>query len=263
MRPPSPSYILSRSIYVIILIVVGLTVSSYYKKNRRQAAIIEELKDLTADNSFYRQFYAAEARKSLVKGVGLIMEANSLGIPPDDALSRCMGTKRGLFDSDASRDDPPVRQKIVRDCLRGNYVNLIKLGFKADTPTLTALRSGELPGIPTGPHAGQRPALAYLIDPAFSPGLDKVIANLEIRPPSEGETKPTDIEIASARHLLRDLMEASVIEEAAYDRIMDQLYGRRPADPASSGKNPQSKPAPTPPSPVPEPPKPTPEPPKP
>ena len=263
MRTPSSSYILSRSIYVIILLVVGLTVSSYYKKNRRQAAIIEELKDLTADNSFYRQFYAAEARKSLVKGVGLIMEANSLGIPPDDALNRCMGTKRGLFDSDTSRDDPPVRQKIVRDCLRGNYVNLIKLGFKGDTATLAALRSGELPAIPTGPHAGQRPALAYLIDPALSPGMDKVIANIEIRPPAEGEAKPSDIDLASARHLLRDLMEAGVIEEAAYDRIMDQLYGRRPADPAASGKNPQPKPAPPPANPAPEPHKPVSEPAKP
>ena len=244
MRAPSPSYILSRAVFVIILLVVGLTASSYYKKNRRQAAIIEELRAITSDSSFYQQFYAADARKSLLKAVGLIAEANTLGMTPESAIRRGMGLKQGMFDHEVVREDLPVREQLIRDCLRSNYASFRKLGYQADTVTLTALKAGELPPIPNGPHAGRRPVLVTLIDPKIAPGMDKVIANLEIRPPPEDDSKPNDIEIASAKRLARDLEDAGVIEETACDRILKILSGQPVIDPASPAKTPPVKPPP-------------------
>ena len=85
------------------------------------------------------------------------------------------------------------------------------------------MKKGDLPAIPVGPEAGKKPVVASLIDPAISPGIDKVIANLEIRPPQGERSAPSDIEIAAAKQLARDLGDAKIIEEPARDRIIDKL----------------------------------------
>jgi hypothetical protein len=221
---------------LIGLLVVGLVASSFYKKHRRKAAIIEELRTITSDSSFYQQFYAADARKSLVRAVGLIAEANALGIPPETSISRSLGLKRGMFDHEAIREELPARDQLIRDCLRGNFASFRKLGYQADTATLTALKSGELPPIPTGPHSGRRPVIANLIDPGIAPGLDKVIANLAIRPPPADDAGPNEIEIAASKRLARDLVDANVIEESAGDRILKRLSAPPVADPPA-GEN--------------------------
>lgn len=223
MKAPSPAYLLSRAAYAIGLLVVILYASGFVKKHRRQSAIIAELESITSDSSFYQQFYAADAQKSLVRAVGLIAEANALGIPPDTAISRGMGLKREFFANESRREQPPVRERIIRNCLRGNYENFLKFGYKADSGTLATMRSGELPVIPAGPQLGRKPVIANLIDPAISPGLEKVIPNLVIRPPATDEAKPTDIEIAAAKHLARDLAEGNFIEESVCDRILRGL----------------------------------------
>jgi hypothetical protein len=71
--------------------------------------------------------------------------------------------------------------------------------------------------------AGKKPVIANLIDPAVSPGIDKVIANLEIRPPQAESRVPSDIEIAAAKQLARDLADAKIIEEPVRDRIIEKL----------------------------------------
>jgi len=236
VHAPSPAYILSRSAFLIGLLVVGLVASSYYKKHRRQAAIIDELKAITSDSSFYQQFYAADARKSLVRAVGLIAEANALGTPTETTISRSLGLKRGMFEHEALREELPARQQLIRDCLRGNYASFRKLGYQADTATLTALKSGELPPIPNGPHAGSRPVIANLIDPEIAPGLDKVIANLAIRPPPADDAKPNEIEIAASKRLARDLADANVIEDTACERILKRLSAPPVPDPPAGDK---------------------------
>lgn len=223
MNTPSPAYLLTRAAYLIGLLVVIVFVSGFVKKHRRQTAIIAELESITSDSSFYQQFSADDTRKTLVRAIGLIAEANALGIPPDTAISRGMGLKREFFAKESRREQPPVREKIIRSCLRGNYENFLKLGYKADSSTLAAMKNGELPAIPAGPQIGRKPVIANLIDPAISPGLEKVIPNLVIRPPSTAEAKPTDIEIAAAKRLARDLAEGNFIEESVCDRILKGL----------------------------------------
>lgn len=228
MEAPSPRYILTRAIFLIALLFACLFAYSFIKKEKRKAAIISELQSITSDSSFFQQFYAEDARKTLVRAIGLIAEANSLGVPPDKAINRGMGIKEDFFSSDSERDDPPAREKIIRNCLRGNYENFLKLGYTADFRTLEEMRKGELPGIPTGPHYGRKATIGSLIAPSISPGMDKVVANLEIRPPMEEERKLTDIEIAAAKQFARDLASAQLIEESVKDRIIETLSKQSP-----------------------------------
>jgi hypothetical protein len=223
MEAPPPLYILSRAAMLIALLVIGLLGIRLVKKFQRQAAIIAELQSITSDSGFFQQFYAEAARKSLVRAVGLLAEAKSLGLAPDTVIDRGLGLKPQLFFSDGKRDEPPVRERIIRTCLRSNYENFLKLGYKADFYTLDAMKKGELPAIPAGPHSGSRPVIACLIDPILSPGLDKVLANLEIRPPQAGEAPPGDIQIATAKQLARELADARIIEEAVCERIIEGL----------------------------------------
>jgi hypothetical protein len=227
MEAPSPSYILSRAVFIIVLLIGGLFAYGFVKKERRKAAITSELQTITTDSSFFQQFYADSARKTLVRAVGLIAEANTLGVPPDKAIDRGMGIKEEFFENDAEEDEPPVREKIIRSCLRWNYDNFLKLGYTADFHTLDEMREGNLPPIPSGPHSGRKAVVASLIDPALSPGLDKVVANLEIRPP-DGAEKPTEIQIAAAKRFARDLAQAQIIEEPVRDRIIEALAKDQP-----------------------------------
>lgn len=228
MEAPSPSYILSRAVLLITLLVAVVCGYSFVKKKQRQAAITAELESITSDSSFFQQFYAEDARKSLVRAIGLIAEANALGIPPDDTITRGMGIKPEFFANDAKHEEPPTREKIIRTCLRANYENFLKLGYQADFQTLEAMKNGELPPIPAGPQYGRKPVIFNLISPAISPGMEKVIANLEIRPPQADAQAPSAIELAAAKQLAYDLSEARLIEESVRDQILKGLSAPAP-----------------------------------
>ena len=223
MEAPSPRYIITRAAFLITALFVVLFTISFVKRKQRQSAIIVELKSISSDSSFFQQFYAADAQKSLIRAIALIAEANQLGMAPETAIDRGLGIEPVFFSSDTEPDEPAPREKIIRSTLRSNYENFLKLGYKADFHTLEAMKKGDLPAIPVGPEAGKKPVVASLIDPAISPGIDKVIANLEIRPPQGERSAPSDIEIAAAKQLARDLGDAKIIEEPARDRIIDKL----------------------------------------
>ncbi len=223
MEAPSPRYILTRAAFLIALLVAVLFGYSFFKKFQRRSAITDELQSITSDSSFFQQFYAADARKSLIRAIGLIAEANGLGVPPEKAIDRGMGLKDKWFENELEKRDPPTREKIIRTCLRSNYENFLKMGYIGDFHTLDAMKSGELPPIPSGPNVGRLPEIANLISSEISPGMEKVIANLEIRPPQSEPTKPTDIQIAAAKQLARDLSDARIIEEPVRDRIIKAL----------------------------------------
>ena len=223
METPSPRYIITRAIFAIAAVVVLLYGFSFYKKLQRRSAIISELRSLASDSSYFHQFYAEEARKSLIRAIGLIAEADELGVPPETAVKKSQGIATKLFAEDSDNEDLPLKEQIVMANLRANYENFRKLNYKSDFQTLNEMRSGNLPAIPSGPGAGKKPIVATLIDASVSPGMEKVIANLEIRPPQEDNHVMTDIEIASAKHLARDLADAKVIEEPIRDKILEKL----------------------------------------
>jgi len=223
METPSPVYIITRIVFLICVLVAFLFGYKYVVKKNRQNAIFTELESITTDSSFFHQFYADDARKTLVRAIGLMAEAENLGVEIPTTIDRALGIKPKFFKNDAEHDEPPTRDKIIRACLSANYENFLKLGYITDLQTVDSMKHGELPTIPTGPSAGSQPEIAYLIDPAISPGLEKVIANLEIRPPQTEPQKRTDIEVASAKLLARDLSEARIIEDRVRDRIIAEL----------------------------------------
>ncbi len=223
MEAPSPRYILTRAAFILAAMVALLFAWGFIKKKQRQSAISAELQSLASDSSFFQQFYPESARKSLVRAIGLIAEANSLGMPPETTIDRGLGIEEKFFENEMEDHDTPVREKIIRTTLRSNYENFLKLGYKPDFHTIAAMKDGELPPIPSGPQMGRKAEIGNLIDPAISPGLEKVIANLEIRPPNQDAQKPTVIEIAAAKQLARDLSDARIIEESARDKILEGL----------------------------------------
>ncbi len=223
MEAPSPRYIITRALLLILVLIAGLYGMRFVKKWQRQDAIVAELKSITSDSSFFQQFYAADAQKSLVRAIGLIAEANELGMLPETTIARSQGLEKKYFASDSDADEPPVKVQIITHSLRSNYQNFLKFGYTANFQTLGEMRDGKLPPIPGGPGAGKTPAVITLIDPAVSPGIDKVIANLEIRPPGSGDQPKSDIEIAAAKRLANDLEEAGIIEDTVKRRIVESL----------------------------------------
>jgi hypothetical protein len=224
MHEPDPLRILSRAAMVIAVVVALILGNGYLKKRKHLAAIAGELRAIAADSSFFRQFYPEDARKALLRAVGLIAEADALGVDPLDSVDRAIGGDAGDFSLGmrVKRPSDP-RQDLVRNALLGNHNHLLKLGYSFDAATIKSLKEGVLPPIPSGPHRGQRPELVMLIPPELSPGIDRVMANLEIRPPRDGLTPRTDTEVALAKQLAHDLAMAGVIEDAALERILAGL----------------------------------------
>src|SRR6478609_7521319 len=140
MEAPSARYIISRAIFLIAAVIAILSGVSFMKKKQRQSAILAQLKSIASDSSFYQQFYAEDARKALVKGIGLIAEANELGIPPEKSINSSIGIEtKSMFD-DLKEEEPDAKAQIVRANLSANYENFIKLGYKADFRTLNSMR---------------------------------------------------------------------------------------------------------------------------
>lgn len=223
MEFPGLRYIFTRAIFLILAVIAGIHGLDFAKKLQRRATVTRELKALTSDSSFFQQFYAEDARKSLVRAVGLVAEATTLGVSADDAINRGLGIKTEFFKNEYEEEEPPVREKIIRTCLRSNFDNILKLGYPLDKATVASMKSGELPPIPAGPQQGTLPHIVNLIPPTLSPGMEKVIANWEIRPPRGEDVKPTDVEIAAAKELAKDLALAGIIEESVSQHILNGL----------------------------------------
>ena len=217
-------YILTRTVAVILVIVCALYVLGFVKKRQRVNGIVSELKSLSSESAFFRQFSPEDAKVSLVRAVGLIAEAKKLGIEPDTAISRSLGVEEKYFNSDEDHEPTP-REQLIRSTLRSNYENFRKLGYTSDFHTLKSLKEGELPAVRTGPLQGTKAEVGTIIDPALSPGLDIVVANLEIRPLRDPSLPLTDVEIAIAGKLAYELEEAGVIQESALKKIKAKLAG--------------------------------------
>lgn len=220
---PSIRYIITRAISVIALLVALIYGYGFFKKHQRKTAVIAELQTICGESSYFQQFSQEDAKKTLVRAIGLMAEADSLGMSTNDTIKSGLGQKREWFVNELDADDTPPAQQIISSSLRGNYDNFIKLGFKADFNTIKAMKNGELPFIPTGTLAGRKPIIKTLIPAAASPGIEKVIANLELAPPGSEETPLSDIQIASAKKLARDLANAHLVEQAVRDRILEFL----------------------------------------
>lgn len=229
-------YILTRAGGIILALIVALYAIGYVKKRNKRAALVAELKSLSSDSSFFRQFYAEDAKKSLIRAVGVIAEANKLGLEPETTINRGLGIDEKYFAVDEDNDDPPLKESLIRSTLRANYENFRKLGYEADFHTLQMMGDGELPPVRTGPQAGAKAEVGTIIDPSLAPGLEKVMANLEIRPPKAKGVKMSDVEVATAKRLATDLSDAGIIEKIAAERIIEILTPKKPVPELPPGR---------------------------
>lgn len=213
-------YIITRAGGIILALIVAMYAIDYVKKRNKRAALVAELKSLSSDSSFFRQFYAEDAKKSLIRAVGVIAEAKKLGLDPETTINRGLGIDEKYFAMDEDNDDPPLKETLIRNTLRANYENFRKLGYEADFHTLQMMSDGELPPVRTGPRAGAKAEVGAIIDPSLAPGLEKVMANLEIRPPKAKGVKMSDVEVATVKRLATDLSDAGIIEKIAAERII-------------------------------------------
>lgn len=225
MLPPHITDILRYSLLVLVVVVAALFGMSFLRKHREHKAVVGELRSITSDSSFYRQFYADDARRTLLRAMFLLRQGEKTGDDPAVLLDEALGVRaHSPFDrSEELKEELTAAQRLAVARLLANYEHCRKLGLLDDEDALAELGVGELPRIRSGPGAGQPAALHTVIDPALSPGIEKVLANLEIGPPQPAGHVPGDVELTAARRLARDLEGAGIIEDSALKRILDRF----------------------------------------
>lgn len=234
MTPPHISDILR---YALLLAVAGIATLfglSVMRKHREHKALVGEVRSVLSESSFYRQFYADDARRTLLRAMFLLRQAAAKGKDPARLLDEALGVRgASLLDRTSEAGDQhlgPAQQLAVASLL-ANYENCRKLGLLDDDEALTDLGRGDLPEIREGPARGRRAEIHTVIDATLSPGIDRVLANLEIGPPKTPGHAPGDVELAAARRLARDLENAGVIDDGALKRILAHFDGLAPKPP--------------------------------
>jgi hypothetical protein len=225
MQTPRITDILRYALILIIVIVVGLFVMSFLRKRQEHKDLVGEMRSIASDSGYYGQFYANDAQKTLLRAMHLLHVAEQKGRDPSRFLNEVfqVGDDSWLDRTGDYANSLTRSQALADSTLRANYENCRKLGLLDNTKSLETLAKGELPIITMGPATGKRAAVYPIIDPQLSPGIEKVLANLQISPPRETAQPRGDVEIAAARQLARDLQSAGIIDPAAQQRIDSHL----------------------------------------
>jgi hypothetical protein len=215
------------AIFAVIALVVFSVSSKHYKKFKRKDALVDEMRTLVSEASFYRSLSETDARGVLLKGIAKVEEAKSLGMEPSAYFDR-------VFKRDKSKDDPadefedhPAREKLARETLLRAHQHAVQLKLVETPEARLDLADGKMPDVTP------KPVIACTIDPVISPGLEKVVPNLELVPADAKESPPTDLEIAAARNLAADLYSSQIIDREAEKRITEHF---RPTPPKGEKK---------------------------
>lgn len=151
--------------------------------------------------------------------------ATELGMTPEETLKEVMEESEALLATDNDKE-LPVRKAIIRDTLLSNFDNCKKLGIFSDQSNLFTLEKGEIPMIKIGPSANEDIVISTIIPASVLDGVDKLIPNLVISPPTENANKVANMnlnefEIARAKQFAKALEDADLIEQEAYKKIFD------------------------------------------
>lgn len=213
---PRLADILRHAVVVIILLVLALIGFKQYQRHAEKRRLVAEMRTDISDASFYRSLSAEEARRTFLRSIARIDRAARLGLEPPVFFDRVFDRKERNKIAISEDSGYPTREKLVRTSLQRAHQHARQLGLLDREEYLQDLEQGEIP--PVEP----KPVIGALIDPALSPGLEKVVPNFELRPAPKGpDYKPTDLEIAAARELIRDLADANLIEDAAAKRLLE------------------------------------------
>lgn len=196
-----------------ILLALALVGYKFYKRHSDKNELIASMRTDVSEASFYRSLSEEEAKRTFLRGIARIERATKLGMEPEAFFDRVFDRKEKKssgYDDDAGY---PVREKLVRVTLLRGYQHARQLGL---LEFLRDLESGEIPPI----HP--KPVIGTIIDPALSPGLEKAVPNLELRANRDTPNRElSDLEIAAARELIRDLADAKLIVEETAKRLLE------------------------------------------
>lgn len=214
---PRVATLLKWAIFCIIAVFAFGYGSKHYKKYSRKAALVTEMRTAVSEASFYRSITEEGARGVLLSGIARIEEAKTLGLEPSAYFDRVFKHEDGKKIEGDEFHDYPVREKLARETLLRAHQHAVELGLLATPDTRKAMAAGRMPEVEA------KPAIACIIDPAISPGIEKVVPNLELRPDKPKTGPPTDIEIAAGRNLAGDLYSAQIIDKEAESRISEHF----------------------------------------
>jgi hypothetical protein len=209
---PRVATILKWAVFAVIALTGFSYLSKYQKRSNRKEALASEMRTLVSEASFYRAVSEKDAQATFLRGIAAIDEAKSLGLEPGDFFDVVFKKEDKKSDLDEF-DDYPSREKLARESLTRGYQHAGQLGLLAGPDELAALKEGRLPEV--SPKA----AIVHVITPEVSPGIEKVVANFELRRADPTSAAPTDLEIAAARNLASDLYSSQIIDREAEARI--------------------------------------------
>jgi len=206
--------ILKWALYGVIALMTFVFFSRYTKREKRKDEIVTDMRSLVSEGSFYRAITEKDARTSFLRGIALLYDANKLEMDPAEVFSRVF-EKKDKAKTLAGDEfvDFPSREKLARETFIRSYQHAEQLGLLAGPEEVAALRQGEIPNTPV------RTAIIFVIDPAISPGLEKVVPNFELRPFDNKNATPNDTEVAAARNLAADLANSRIIDRETETKI--------------------------------------------
>jgi hypothetical protein len=220
---PRVAAILKWALYGLVAFMTFIYVSRYHKRETRKDDLVSDMRSLVSEASFYRAVTEKDARATFLRGIALLDDAKQLGMDPADVFNGVFKSEDKKKDAVGNEfEDYPSREKLARETLTRAYEHAKQLGLVAGKQEVAALRQGELPSTPT------RTAIVCMIDPAVSPGLEKVVANFELRPFDNKNAAPNDTEIASARNLASDLASSQIIDRETETKIHQHLRPKEP-----------------------------------
>jgi hypothetical protein len=211
---PRVATILKWALYGVVALMTFVFFSRYHKRETRKDQIVSDMRGLVSEASFYRAITEKDARTTFLRGIALLYDAKQLDMDPATVFSTVFEKKdktKTLAGDEFS--DYPSREKLARETLVRAYQHAEQLGLLAGPEEVAALRQGEIPNTPV------RAAIICVIDPAISPGLEKVVPNFELRPLDNKNATPNDTEIAAARNLATDLANSQIIDRQTETKI--------------------------------------------
>jgi len=158
-------------------------------------------------------FGSDNSTRQIVEVARAFEEANSLGMEPSQYFDLVFKREKGKDEASDEFEDFPAREKLARETLLRAHQRAVQLKLIETPEALQELTQGNMPDI------APKPVIAFIIDPAISPGLEKVVPNFDILPGDLKKEAPTDLEIAVARNLAGDLYSAQIIDRDAEKRI--------------------------------------------
>lgn len=237
-----------RHVFILaVLAAIGIFGYKQYKKYDAKKQLVETFRAEISDANFFHALRESDAKATLLRAVAHMKKAQQMGLEPPAFLDLALGDGKKSNGLTETTETMSSREKMIRGTVTSAFEHSRQLGLLDDPANIASLLAGDMPAVVPPP------VFEHVVDPALSPGLEKIVANLTIEPELRAPgAVPTDIEVAAFRQLIYDLTDANIIDRTAQKRIFE-AYGptKSPTPPAPVEPAAKVKPVP---APAPEPP---------